>query len=636
MTLSALLNQHLEISSVTPGGDEARDWQVSIASVHRMQFGKEVIFTHGPLSQLIDRCVDVGNLLVSALVGNLVLNLLMGAAALGFVVALPGLSGTHRILIALVVLFSMQLPGPRTEDQLRALNLCLILTSLLKPRWLIVLGVGGALCAVFSLIKASLGVSALGALVIGSALARPISVSATRLTASLGAFSATLIVLWLLLGQSIENLPGYFSGMSEILAAYPHTLSMGVSRWDQMVIGYLIFLLLVYIWLARIGRPLGYPLGIALAFPLFTSFKHSIVRMGPAHIMHFVHLAQFAVVSISAISIAQRRPTKRTVGIFTGLALFLLHVSPLLTGWRSVLHANRTTLFQKALERLVSTPVRTAAELRALARLEEARTRARYETEQALAGVVLPEAARKLIGDSTLDVWSFDPVHLPANGFRWRPRPSLTPIIAGTPRLDAIDAAFLASRRAPDFIIIDRALHPNHPEHLFYYEPLAFRELMNRYDYNSRYGEVYLLKRRNEPRFGAPISLGSPLARSGEKVRVPDVPGRAALFLSVEMRPSAWLRIEAFLFKPRPWYLKLFRPGEPELFYRLYPNAVHGVPVHPLPTESPDLEHSFGAWRRPPTEIAIEIPGEESGSAARLEWFLCPARPDHEAGSAAL
>jgi len=104
----------------------------------------------------------------------------------------------------------------------------------------------------------------------------------------------------------------------------------------------------------------------------------------------------------------------------------------------------------------------------------------------------LEEDIKQIIGKGTIDVYPWDLAYIYANVLTFRPKPILQTYVAFTPWLDAQDANFYRSPRAPDYLLWTRVHWGGETgsidgRYLLNDEPQALMEIMQNYKKRRKY-----------------------------------------------------------------------------------------------------------------------------------------------------
>jgi hypothetical protein len=153
-------------------------------------------------------------------------------------------------------------------------------------------------------------------------------------------------------------------------------------------------------------------------------------------------------------------------------------------------------------------------------------------------------------------------------GFTYRPRPVMQSLVAYTPELAELNAAFLRSVRAPANIVFQIAPVDEHFPSLE--DGRSWPELLTRYDIREVQWPFVLLKRSAAPRPWRLEPLADMPMRFGEVVDVPPATN-GPVWASIEIDQTLVGRIASALYKPPILWLSVLTRGGGRLRYRLVP-----------------------------------------------------------------
>jgi hypothetical protein len=424
-------------SSRPPEVDLDPSWRMMLGYVlkHGFQFGRDFIFTNGPLGFLLSQTYS-GYYFGLTVAWNL-------AVAAGFALALLRLirsfSLTRQILICL---FFLLILGSNTEQLYMAFILVAGVTLLgAKPPGRARLVLTALLLGVFSLIKFT---QCLLSLVI------VITVSAEAWWAGrrrdsywmAGSFFGGVLVLWLLCGQNPLLLPAYLLNSLEVSRGYGET--MGVPTPDSAFLYALsgVAGLALYGALALAGttapRRTATARLLVFAAATYLSWKHGLVRSDGHMTNFFVH--GMLVALLYPLIMGRTEKLRGLQGAALTLAGFACVAG---------IYLNFPMMLTRALVTFESGVQERIGDLAGLGHMRADQQR---DWEKA-AALNRMDRTRKAVGTGTVDVLShFQGVAL-LNDLNLSPRPVPQGYSAYTPRLAALNAAHYDSARAPDWVL---------------------------------------------------------------------------------------------------------------------------------------------------------------------------------------
>lgn len=486
-------------------------WQagVTLAFLHHLQWGPQMMFTFGPYGFLEDALPYAR---VTAALGlGFGLALRWGLAAM-VLTALRRSWGLWPAGVAawLAVGLAANLVEASQLGTVVALGLALASFEAVGRRRLVLLGLLGALAGLEALVEISAG----GLCTVLAALAVAGPRGTTRARArGLGAagvpFVAVPVVALLAGGQDLGNLPSYLRGSLSVVMGYTPAMSISTGRgaedWFALVD---LALLGTAFALSLRPKPRRERLAISLALVVWAweLGKEGFVR-------HDLHDLTFFSLLVAAMCLARlpRRWAPAQAGA-VAVAAALTCVANAGVPLALISPAESARALAGAAGDLVS-GARWAQVQRAV------------EAQQRRTGDGLPTSLYlALVGHSFAVEPLEDSMTSAYPALRqWDPEPVLQAYNAYTPYLDHLDAAFLASARAPELVLY-RPVSTERQDPAW--EPPAATEALY-----CRYGEVstadhWVLLRRVPDRCGHPQPVGTATGHFGEPIPVPRVPGK--------------------------------------------------------------------------------------------------------------
>jgi hypothetical protein len=516
-----------------PGLDQSWFAMLHMAATRRMQSGRDIVFTYGPLGFLsVPTLHSTPTAILAWLYGafvhvSLVVLVVVClrawvrpwiAAAIGLVVVDLALLEPAELAVIIVMLLCALLIQERIAEQFERQTFVML----------------GAIAAVQLLLKFNTGVACI-ALVAVTALASSLANRSRQAIAlSASAFVATLAVLWVALGQSLSGFVNFVARSVAMTSGYSGAMAIeDPSRHREYWWAFVVVAIIVAaMWLASKGRSRLQRLALAslVAVFLYFDFRRGFVR-------HDAHSYTFFVAAV-AVPIALRWPTRRVVAGVASIAACLMFLvgalSPSLvrdllnpTDRMGRLHDQVATLtFSRDRHRVTAQGV---AATRAASQLSPA-------VLAAIRGTVHVDPV------DTAIVWAY--------GFRWRPEPVPQAYSAYTPSLDNLNARALRSPRAPDTV-----LRPSHPgaidrRHPMFESPAAMKALACRYRVVVDDGRWQVL-RHGTDRCGRSQVIRTVAAANGSRIEVPAAPPDMMVVARITIRSTLKDRIREVLFKPR-------------------------------------------------------------------------------------
>jgi hypothetical protein len=506
---------------------------LNLAVAHGLAFGRQVIFTYGPLGFTLNPAAvtpeifRVGEILGGgiqlALVAVLFVNLrhrmgwvaaslmtLIAASLVGWIEAEP----FTAITFGLVVL-TLTTPAPRIELATRRLAIC-----------------GGALAAFALLVKLNDGVAASAIVAIGllggPRRGRDLALGAASLL-------ATLVALWLLLGEPLGALPDYLRNSYEVVSGYVEAMGHNelgsAGQWQVLAVLGSAVALSVGAWSALSTARLRQRWALVGAVMLAHYFvaREMFVRYD------YGHVAFIALLFAVALLIPWRRD-QRTAGLaiaaMLAVASFAVLQDPVDEVIDPLAHAHRLV---NQVEDVLSP----------YALIAEGQTSVRSDDK------VPPSIVGALIGHCVNSEPAEIAVIWAHPHWRWCPLPVFQTYTAYTPRLDRINAAAYAdARHGPDRVLrqVTETIDGRNP---IWESPLAMLSLLCHFTEVEHGGEWEELARVPD-RCAAPRTIAVLHSWMGHTIALPSAPAGTVLVAAIDgMQVAGRERLETLLTRAR-------------------------------------------------------------------------------------
>lgn len=542
------------------GYDIDPSWATVVAwgAQHSAQWGRDLVFTYGPLGWLSPQFSYLPEMLPAAIAGQTALS---AAYALLFWFACSSLALWPRLMVlALVAWFGTAWAGDVLWLTLHPIALLALWQVRERGAGLrtALAVVAGIACAVPWLAKFSLFPLWLLWL-----LCAPLTMARHGRSGWLaaGASVAASLLLWRVLGQEFSGLGRHIHTALQVAVGYADAMQRpGAAGTD--LIGYVALAVVVAAlaaafvranlrWNERIG------LFALIAATAALAFKAAFTRVDPTHLLVFFPTAALMAVLAGALAApAAIRRAGAVAALICALSAFAL---PALRADQKLFLAigasSADAAAQRALD-LILLPMRGD---------EWAQAAARTRNEAAM-----PQT-RAAVGADSIDIMSVGQGVLFLNRLDYRPRPVFQSYSAYSPELTALNRDFIASARGPQWMLLDlRAIDGRLPTSE---DPQAFLQVLQTYSPDS--GERGLLLMRRDAQAQAQARsrpVGEAQARLGEFVAVPSSPGRM-LAVAIEVRPTAWARAASALQRAPQLYIDLELDDGSQHSFRIVPGA---------------------------------------------------------------
>jgi hypothetical protein len=634
--------QHFDFPQRVSVGDLDASWQQVKGHelLHGLQVGVDTVFTYGPLGYFNQAPYDPALFWPKLLLweGALELSLAVFFALaawrlrsnfgrlllfVGLVGVMPSADTYYFLSILALGAWLLDRPSRAFPSQLLA---CVPLTAIALDKFTYLLFV------------------ALTVAVASVAIALEDRKASWRLPAC---FLATFAATWMLLGQSLANVPRYLATSWEILSGYNQAMAVaGPEReaWIAMPL-FALGALAVVLELSRGAlSPARVASGLLCLAGLYLAGKAGFVRHGSNSLTFFAFAGPAALLVLPSARAALRGGrsltlaigTLRTAAVVLGIVGCAYSMS-LLPKEPEGLWERPWYAFKDAFDQL-----RNLESLHAL-REGERQSWARY--------LDLPKM-RARIGDATVDSLFTNQGILLINGFRYHPRPVFQSYSAYTPGLAALNGDFYASDRGPRFVILGFSTADDRLPSLE--DAQALQELLRHYRAVLSEKGLLLFERLPAAEVPAPRRevLLSRRAKVGEKIDLGGDPAPCQL-LSIRMRRTALGRLRSMVYKASEVSIEIERTDGEKASHRFVPGmAESGVLSAPyFDSQSRWVEWMCGApapairsFRIRPSEgceyefdpeLEVElvraddlVPKLSEAAKEELRWSMFETRPD--------
>lgn len=518
-----------------PSFDLDASWRMALGRffLDGLQFGRDVVFTYGPLGFLMGKTYS------GLMFWNLLLWQLIAAGGFAFLILLW--SERLTVLPRLIFYGHFLVFGLYYEDALHMQMIALMGFELLRRladrswRWSTTL---------LLLFLATLGVIKftnlmLGAIMVGSvaalALWRGQRGPALRLVAW---FGGGYLLGWAACGQNPLNLPAYLINSWYVSQGYQE--AMGIITpdgpfWKALVVIAVLVSYMLLNLLTQPDRPRSLASAAMLAAFIHLNWKHGFVR-ADGHMLGFFYCALLVIVAFPALldDLAPYRHLKRW-GLAGAGVLCVFGIYDTIPALVNDAH----TIFQE----------RFRSQVHHFTHLAE--YHAEYDEhlmrERALHDMPL---TRTVVGQHSVDVLGHEQAAAIYNKFNYRPRPVFQSYSVYTPELARLNADHYLSDRAPDFVLvkvgsIDERLAAMDDSAVLY-------QVTQRYTFVLAESGYQLWQRNAAPPDPAArpqllrqaeLTVGQPWALGEKDERQP-------LWITIDLPPTLLGRLRTFLYKP--------------------------------------------------------------------------------------
>lgn len=614
-------------------------WQavLQIAGAHGFHFGRDLVFTYGPLGFLAVPTPTYGLGSAVAFVASTAVYACLAWAALRSAMRVAP-AWLAVIAAFIVVRFAVALPPFET---LQALVFVACVELLARPagrRWPAVVAVAGAAAGASLLGKVNVGIFVALMLLIAA-----VAYGRSRWAAA-ALFAAAVVVAlvggWLITGGSLGDLPLYASWSADLIRGYAEGMivdTLASVRWAYVAFAGCAAILAWLAWRTSTGWPRSRRIALlaVLAVLVFAEWKTAFSRNFVAYALTTFFVAVLPFASRFATG-SEPEPAKASAGrpdvgrpdVGRRLGFEAASLAFAAVGMAALAGAHLGPLqlvdpYHPARQWLAS-----AIAFVVPGRLDRAVADTRSEIRSLLD---IPPSFLGQIGDRTVEIEPWDTIAAAAYpDLRWQPMLLFQTYTVLTTQADEANAAAIRSPGGPQRIlrqrIDDTDGQPRAVDHRFAWweSPAAMIESVCRYDELAANDRWQVLGRTGRT-CGPAESLGSVAAPAGARVAVPvdNRPDRLTLVKIHGLEPSPFERVISALHRAGEWYVDL---GPDRGVLRLVPGTAPDGLLLSVPSSirySPRF--AFGP---PITSIAVSA-GSFSARSRELtyEFVSIPLQP---------
>ncbi|RKZ53141.1 MAG: hypothetical protein DRR16_00070 [Candidatus Parabeggiatoa sp. nov. 3] len=395
-------------------------------------------------------------------------------------------------------------------------------------------------------------------------------------------FAIFLIITWLISGQFLSNLPLFIVNSLDIASGYSEAMSLQFTPTEIKLALACFGIMTLMIIIGNFTKPWkleSLVIAGVVMLALFLAWKSGFVRQGLHERLFFT----FALIVPFFLDYNRKMNVGllliyrvlRYLAIFTALiGLFVVvgthlnfHPHNFLSHWNSRIVQNITTL--------AHLPQFQAGMDKELVRLKQ-----QYD---------LPKI-RAQVGQSTVDIFSWEQGIVFLNELNWHPRPIFQSYVAYTPSLITINGEFYGSEQAPQFVLFKlQAIDLQFP---LLNDNEALKILFR--DYQPVLSEKGYLLLKRSPRGQGVVSDGKNLLtqemKIGEQVDIRPW-SHKPLLLSLDIRKSFLGRLYSLLYRFPEIYLEIGTTEGRKMSYRIIPKMTKsGFVINPLILTQADMK----------------------------------------------
>jgi hypothetical protein len=571
----------------TPGAGLDPSWIFGINMGHseRMVFGRDIIFTYGPLGYLMmPSFPEAEPWAVFAFAWGL--SLVFGYAL--WTLCKRARHWTEIVLyLGVFWIYNAFVLDSHIERPIRVvIALTLAVAIRLDDRPWFDIGLLSFLGAFLLLVKFNIGIiGSLAAFYFAACVVWRGRKTAGLLLKPAGAVVAVWVVTlagsyWALDG-TVGGLVAFLRNSVEVANGYSEAMGLPGLLWVAVcaVLSCLALWILVPLAAGHLRRVVwGVPLLIGIGF---LCFKSAMVRQD-AHALPFPY--EMAALSLLVVALVSTWRSRIVVAIFAAASVA--------SGFAQL---GDPPLPQEHLERLKGRAALVSfyEYLHWPAAVNEMET----NTQRALDLDALPPDLEPHVAGKRVNAYPTEIAMIRRNHLRWQPLPVIQAYSAYTPPLDLLNARALDDPAGAEAMLLWwDSIDTREP---FYETPRSWWALLNWYDVKARSHNwpqnLCVVVRRSTPRFDPPVPIGSTVAHWGQTITLPAVGNDEALMMKAEIGESLKGMVKRELFRsPMVMVRATLESGFIDSQRAIRANLPDGVLVSDWPKSLGDLTPMFG------------------------------------------
>ncbi len=553
-------------------------WQAVLeyATKMKFQFGRDTIFTYGPLGYL-NTIYSQGYLILQRIIFSLFWTALVVWSATSIYRKIPGLS---KYIFAAWFLVVYYLGGLDPQVLLVFTYGGTILTADIRERKVIATILVCAFSAL-ALIKFTFFIFAV--VIIGLCFATQLSNGRAKYAVGLvGLFVTTLIVLWLANSQSLVYLWPWIKGSFEITRGYTEAMSWPPDVWVFRICLFSVTLFSIALIIRSLSTQLNFSSAgflLLMIVSVFLSWKMGLVR-GDDHVFTFIYFLPVA----SSILVAEsadesiKNKSRRSLTVINCVLIILCILSAEL---------QRPDVMQTA---IVNWPKHMANNANLIFRSIKGDWENCFESLKTIShqnrGPDLP-LARSVIGTSSVDVINYYQWAALANDLNYRPRPVFQGYSVYTPYLQDLNLSFFKSNNRPRFILMN--LDTIDFRYLTLDDASLIPFIFKNYELVAQDKGFLILQAKDNLVASVKLQLVQEKTISFDEILNMSDWNNAAMLLQVEIKPSLSYTIMQFIYQTPRLSINIYS-GQRLIRMRFIPEmAKSGFLINPLLLETQNV-----------------------------------------------
>jgi hypothetical protein len=513
---------------------------LNMAFLNNMQFGKDIIFTLGPLGFLWAPLVSNYDLWRISLAYNIFIHMLLFISI--FLLLQKYSAKWYHYLLASLALYFLT-PGSDFEVWISTIVFIFIIATGERSDWKEMAGLVciGIILATVSLIKFNLLIVSI-IIILATLISFLLTKKEIRLWAYFTiSYVIALPIIWVLAGQKLQNFYSFIISGLNIAGGYNDAMTYGGlwSLFYPLVIT-LIVALLVFIFAILKKQKEVLVFFILGAGVLASAYKQGYIR-NDLHVLNFFYVFGLFFAILTLIIIMR---CKSNLGKAIGALTFLM-----------VIYLLFCCLFSIQVDTYgISDKI---SEYSSITNFLSDERSFNYQVDtyknSSRRFYLLDNNTLQLIDNRTIDIFPWDIALTWSYGLNWSPRPIFQSYSAYTNYLDTINSRHFMGNNAPDRLIY--YFKTIDGRYALFDEPETFRTILSNYRYVSGTKQYTLLAKNNTDDAAPEVSLSTIEGKMGQNIDVPRYDD-GYVYGRITMERSILGKIKSILYKPGNIYIK--------------------------------------------------------------------------------
>lgn len=556
-----------------PGGESS--WEVGIQWAHfkGLHFGKDIVWDYGPLGHLIYPMPIEKNYWFEGVLYKVISHFLLWSIVALFAFK-SKMSIRQTIIFASIAFLFVKSVDP-TSPVLIGLMLSYYLILKFKSNgYYYIIPVSFA-AAFLSFVKFDLPIASVG-LTIVFALFLLKQKRWRELLTYFFSYSIILVLIWMMVGEPLNNLLPFLSTSWDISTGY--TAGLSTNQLDTVIAplaiaGWLLVLSTIVMQKFRLRNAELFFLSLVL---LFVFFKHGVVRDDVGHVRDFILGWPLLLYPYYSFLNGNRNFSILRSAAFVMVGLFLLAfcfvlstidtypgINPKLDTFLAysktiIVEPGPLSAFSEYVQFYFSNPEFTAIKDQFHKMLSPQSP--------------LSNSTLNLISNNTVDIFPQAIDLLYYYNMNWSPRPVIQSLVAYTDKLDTLNSIHFSNETSsPKFILYGVGTVDN--RNPFYDEPATLRAILC--NYKTIGTDTYLnILQKSSNECTSQNLISSQVAQFDQTMKVPTRNNSDLLFAKIFIHYNALGKISDTLYKPPPIQITLNNQYQYRFIYQNAPNGI--------------------------------------------------------------